>query len=401
MSSSTSNSREAYKPIALRLGLAMAAALAALNLFYFAMGIRAENIIDRVVESRQALPKIVSEEKDLMLFFGSSMVEAGFSPRVYDRKMLELGKNVKSFNFGFGGLNPYYQDFLSRRIKEAFQENDRRIKLSVIEFNPFQTTKKRWEGAQFTIDSYLTMLASNSELWEVAKTDFERGALLFTIKYLRNDISAEIFTSFIGRQLFPGQRPPRQSEPEEIRKKRRELRQKLMKKFEEEYPDYEDADWYYPWQGGGTIASERSEETLQIFRDYYATFQNPIHKENARQRRIARADIEGLNFEPVLLNSFVQIVKNFQAVSEHVEVVILPRQTEVIKYNEETKARLAKAIKQIEEKTGVTIRNQQELPQFTPDMYSDATHFTRYHGDMAYTQLIVEEFKEHFDEILP
>ena len=398
MSSSTSNSRKIYLKISLAIFLGMGAAVLLMRLLFLVIGADTSNIMGRVVEARHALPKVVKEPDDLMLFFGSSMVDAGFSPRRFDKKLEQRGKQVKSFNFGFGGLNPFFQDYLSRRIKESFEQSDRKIKLTVIEFNPFQATQTRWNGANSIVDSFITMLASNDELIEIARNDPKRGALLFNIKYLRNDISAEMFTSYFGRALFPGTRPPRLEEPEELVKLRREAGEMLGKLFEKEYPDYTGEDWYYPWQGGGTIPEERSEETLEWFKKYYSTFQNPANKENARQRRIASADIEELNFEPLLIESFIRIVKNFQAVSDHVEVVILPRQTEVIHYSDEAKARLATAIAEIEQTTGVIIRNQQELPQFTSDMYRDATHFTRYHGDLVYTDLVAEEFAHYFDQ---
>lgn len=397
MSSSTSNSKAVNGKILLAMILVMGGAVLLMRLLYLAMGADANNIMGRVVEAREALPQIVKEPDDLMIFFGSSMVEAGFSPRQFDRELRAKDKTVKSFNFGFGGLNPYFQDYLSRRIRDEFLHNQRRIKLVVIEFNPFQTTTTRWQGANDIVDSFLTMLASDAELWEIAQKDPERGALLFNIKYLRNDISAEMFSSYIGRQIFPQPQPIKIEEPKELIELRSKAGQQLTERFEQDYPNYTDADWYYPWQGGGTIPEERSPETLEWFKKYYSTFQNSANKENARQRRIASADIEGLHFEPLLVDSFINIVNNFQEVADHVEVVIMPRQVGLINYSEAAQTRLNKVVAEIENATGVSIINQQELPQFTADMYRDATHFTRYHGDVEYTRLTVETFAHYFE----
>lgn len=354
----------------------------------------AETIMGRVVEARRALPKILEEDKELVMFFGSSMTRAGFSPRQFDREVNSMGKNIKSFNFGFGGLNPFFQDYLSRRINEAFTEKDRRLKLAIIEFNPFQTTQTRWNRALPIVDSFLTMLARDRELWEITKEDPTRGIRLFTIKYIRNDISAEMITSYYGGAIFPEDNSYRIEEPEEIVKLRREYGEKLGELFDKEYPDFKGENWHYGWQGGGTIPEERSEETLEIFPKYYATFQNDAAMSNYRNRRIQSADIEELNFEPVLVEGFIQIVENFKQVSDRVEVVMLPRNTKWINYSDEAKARLAKAIDEIEQATGLKIVNHQEISEVTPEMFSDATHLARYAGDIAYTNYLIEQYKD-------
>ena len=387
-----SQQRRVYLKISLALLLVFAAAMAAIRLFTFLNDASAEGIMGRVVEARQALPKIVKEEKDLVMMFGSSMVGAGFSPRQFDREVAELGKQVKSFNFGFGGLNPYFQDFLSRRINEAFQAENRKMKLVIIEFNPFQASQTRWNGAVPFVDSFLTMLATNQELLEIALDDPERGALLFNIKYLRNDISAEMITSFFGRGMFPGKRAKRFDEPDELHERRRELGEELNELFEKEYPDYVDARWDYGWQGGGTIPEERSERTLQVFKEYYQTFQHDSMKKNRRLNRIERSGIEALDFEPLLVESFIKIVENFKPIAERVEIVMMPRDTKWIKYTPEAQARLDKAVAQIEAATGLKIHNHQVLEKITPEMYRDVTHLTKYAGDVTYTRHLVEEF---------
>jgi hypothetical protein len=394
MSSSISSSRTIYLKISLALVAIFGAAMGIIHFIAYLHDANAENILGRVMEARKALPKILEEEQDLVMMYGSSMTRAGFSPRLFDQAVNAQSKNIKSFNWGIGGLNPFFQDYLSRRIKDAFVAKDRKLKLAIIEFNPFQTTQTRWRGALPIVDSFLTMLATDAELWEIAKQDPTRGALLFNIKYIRNDISAEMITSFYADEIFPRARSARLEEPQELLDKRRELGNELNELFEKEYPDFKGEDWHYGWQGGGTIPQERSEHTLEVFKEYYATFQHDAIKQNFRQSRINSADIEGLNFEPLLVESFIRIVENFKQISEKVEVVMLPRDTKYIHYTPEARARLDNAIKQIEQATGITFRDHQTIPEITPDMYSDVTHLARYSGDVAYTKFLVKEYAD-------
>ena len=60
MSSSTSSSRKPYPRILLAIALGMAASLGVVRYFTHANGASAETILDRVMEARAALPKIVA-----------------------------------------------------------------------------------------------------------------------------------------------------------------------------------------------------------------------------------------------------------------------------------------------------------------------------------------------------
>ena len=389
-------SQKLYGKAMLAIGLCMALALLSIHFILQGMGANSQGVLGRVTESRAALLKIVKEPNEVVMFFGSSMTRAGFSPRKFDADLAEQGKQVKSFNFGFGGLNPYFQDFLSRRIADEFNKENRKIKLAMIEFNPFQTTQTRWNNASPVLDSFLTLLASDAELMQIAKTDLTRGIRLFNIKYLRGTISAQMITSFFARELFPPQAHQTFKDNDEIIAERRRLGRLLGEKFDEEYPNYKGEEWSYDWQGGGTMPQERSAETLAIFNDYYRVTQTDNAMKNDRLSRIRSADIEELNFEPLLVEHFINIVKNFQRVSQNVEVMMLPKNSKWIKTTPEGEKRLAAVVKQIEEATGIKMQNHQNLPQITPNMYRDTTHLSRYRGDIAYTDFLVEHYQNKF-----
>lgn len=394
MSSSTSNSRKAYLKIVLSLGAAMLVTVICFHVFLHAMG--ANRLMGRVVEAREALPEIVKRDETQMMFFGSSMVDLGFAPREFDKYVKQMGKDVSAYNFGFGGLNPYFQDYLARRIKEEYQKEDKKLKLAVIEFNPFQTTQTRWNRAQSAIDAYLTMLASDKELWELAVEDPKRGLLLFNIKYMRAGISAEMVTTFMGRDIFPAKRQTRLQDSQEVQDKRNEINKQRRELFDKDFPDYHDKRWYLPWQGGGTIASERTPEAVELTKQMIALQHTDARMTNYVNGRIHSADILELNMEPQLVASFIRIVENFKQFADKVEIVMLPRNTDWINYTPEARARLDKAIAQIEQATGLKVVDHQDIPQVTPDMFWDATHLARYMGDVAYTQFIAEQY---FDDL--
>jgi len=376
--------------------LGMTLAMAGVRWFSWMGDASPGNFLGRVLEARDALPQMVAEPQDLMMVFGSSMVRAGFSPRQFDQWARERGHdNIKSFNFGFGGLNPFYQEILTRRIKDAFDQADRRLKVAVIEFNPFQTTITRYNRNRMLEDSYITILGTDAELWEIMKQDPTRGVRLFNIKYLRNSVSAEMITGYFGGSLQePRSRTDLERDTERM-ERLGEVGELLNKAFEEEYPNYVDSDWSYAWQGGGTIPSERKPETLEIFEEYYYLLRDPARMDNARLNRIHTADIIDMHFSEELIVKFIDIVNQFKTFSDHVEVVLLPRNTKWITHSEAGAQRLRETVQRIEQATGVTIKNHQDLPMIQPSMFSDATHLNRYQGAHTYTQYLVDFLTPH------
>ena len=95
MNSSTSNSkmdsslspRKIYFKILLVILIGSGIAMSAVRLFAILNDASSETILGRVIEAKRALPQIVKEEKELVMFFGSSMTGAGFSPRQFDAEL--------------------------------------------------------------------------------------------------------------------------------------------------------------------------------------------------------------------------------------------------------------------------------------------------------------------------
>jgi len=401
VSSSTSSSdnmagsRRIWLRIFLTIVVGMSIAIGAVGLFVSSMGAGSQSLLGRVLQAQDAIPQIAAEESDLVMVFGSSMVEAAFSPREFDRSIADAGGDVKSFNFGFGGLNPLFQDYVARRIAENLKASDRRLELVLIEFNPFQTTKTRRSRAVALEEAYIALLASPAELWQILLDDPERGLRMLEIRYLRDGISAEASTTFFWAEPFRAPRGALDSaiqEEEGVEEKLNEVLEQLGPKFEEEYPDYDGSDWYYPWQGGGTIKAERAEDTLALFDQYYALTQTDYQMTIDRLSRIETADIEELDFDPELLEAFVRVVENFKQVADHVEIIMLPKNTDWIKNSPAALARQAEAIQRMEDATGVPVRNFQQIDAITIDMFGDTTHLNRYYGAAAFTAFLADEY---------
>ena len=111
-----------------------------------------------------------------------------------------------------------------------------------------------------------------------------------------------------------------------------------------------------------------------------------------RLSRIATADIVDLNFDPELIEAFIAIVKNLQQIADHVEVVMLPKNTDWIKNPPDALKRLAAAVQRIEQATGVKVRDFQSIDAVSNDMFSDTTHLNRYQGAVAFSEFLAGEY---------
>ena len=163
--------------------------------------------------------------------------------------------------------------------------------------------------------------------------------------------------------------------------------------FEQDYPDYDGADWSYAWQGVGTIPEERSEGTVELLERFYAATRTPRILEDDRLQRINCCDVVDLDFEEILIQAFIRTVKNFQEFSDTVEVFLTPRDTEWIDYPPEAQARLDAALDRIARETGVTIRNLQIMEGIDSTSFSDTTHLTRYGGEIVFTDHLVDLYE--------
>lgn len=389
--------RKLFFRIWITILVGMGIAVLAVRLFAMANGAGSQSLLGRVLEAQDAIPQIAAEENDLVMFFGSSMVDAAFSPREFDQFIAEAGGSSIAFNFGFGGLNPLFQDYLSRRIVEGFDAHDRRLKLVLIEFNPFQTTKARRNLSAALEESYISVLASPRELWDITLDDPESGLRMLGIRHLRDGISAEMITTFFWGEPFQvprGNIDPNLKEEEGVTERLNEVVGVLNENFFEEYPDYDGSQWYYPWRGGGTIRAERSAETLEIIEEYYELTQTDYQMAIDRLDRIETADIENLDFDPELVEAFIKLVTNFKPIADHIEVVLLPKNTDWIKNPPEAMQRQADVLARIERETGVPVRDWQVIDPISNDMFADTTHLNRYHGAVAFTRFLAEQYVE-------
>jgi hypothetical protein len=355
---------------------------------------------ERILEALDALPEMVENqpaEKSVMVF-GSSMVEAAFSPREFDRQIRRKGIDVVSYNFGLPGLNPVFQEILSRRIRDIYRSQDKKLQLALVEFNPFQNTLKRRDNDSFTADQRFATLSSIGELWQIILDDPARGVRLLTIRYLRGRVSAELITGLLGFSMSVPEVSGFSPGQIEALKKYHMLTRAYNRQLKKDLVHLGRHSWFAGFRGGRPGVADMSQQAADLLGKLMESARHPVVRELDLKHRTKCCDIEGLMFDDELVDAFIETVRNFQSISEHVEVILLPKNKLWVRYTPESGRRLTRVLDRITAATGVSIRNYQNHPGFWDRYFSDVSHLTLNEGRQRFTDLLAEEYLETLDD---
>ena len=198
----------------------------------------------KVKSAFAALPGVAAAPGPKAIFFGSSLVELGFAPEVFDARLRESGIELTSYNFGVGNLNPSLQLVFAKRMREEWESRGERVELMLIEFNPFQATEKRVQANARFREAALSVFSTSRTLWAEARADPDRAARMATIKYIRDGVAAQAITTLLGSgvagiadALSDDEAEPVSEETQRARDERRDLALELYWKALEEFPD--------------------------------------------------------------------------------------------------------------------------------------------------------------------
>jgi len=338
------------------------------------------------------LTKAAGHKKNVMVF-GSSMAQYGFLPTLFDREMKAQGAETATFNYGIANLNPVFQEYITRRIREQFEKKGSKLSLTLVELTPFQMTVSRKKESAYTDDQNLAVLASNSELWKKTLADPSTGLRLFEIRYLRRGYSAELISSLpaiISQvNLYTG------LEGYAAAKMRLDSAEAgfNMSLAHDNYPASPLPGWN-PLTGGGPIDTALlSDRTLKALSDYNRAIADPVFMEADLKRRILTSDILDLKLDESLIRAFIRMVKNLQAVSEKTEVFLMPRNKVWVDYAPDVQQKLDMLKQRVTLETGAAVRDFQTVPGIGRQHFRDVTHLNS-EGTEIFTRFIAQQYAE-------
>lgn len=308
---------------------------------------------DRLSEMVAAFPAIAeSAERPTTLVIGSSLVVHGFSGRVFEAELREKGISTDAYNLGMNGINPEVQVVLARRLRAAFEKRHAKARLSVVEFTPFQATTARRKDPDFAHlgVTNLAKIADGRSVLAEARQSPSDAAELVTLMTWGSE-SPEVVGDAYFERVFAPLLPAPTLKP--FQKKIRERRE----------PEFLSV------RGDSTILDDLGVD------DYSAWLKN--RRSETRQdlkTRIDCCDILGLHFDPRAVDAQIAFVKEVQAMSEQVVLLVAPRNAAWVKPGPDAIARLKEATQRITTATNVPLLDLYDAPEFGPDDFVDSTH---------------------------
>ncbi len=355
--------------------------------------------------ANRALPAIAAAPGSKAVFFGSSTVQFGFAPPVFDARLAESGIEITSYNLGIGNMNPSLQLVLARRLRDAFEGRGARIDLLRVEFNPFQATRKRVDANAPFREAVLSILSSPRELAAEALRDPERALRMFTIKYLRDGVAAESITTGLGMGFgfvasllgYTGAPQERSPEYQQVLEEREELSGELFWRVSEEVDGWDLAGgWQLKTRGGIPLIEDFTPETGEMIVRLMANLAHPESLQQDLERRIRCCDIIDLHFDEGLVRAFIATLQELAPISDRIEVVLMPKNYEWVVNPPEALARQRAVLERIERETGVAVRDYQYLSTLPACYYLDVSHLTLHEGRVRFSALLADDWAPRY-----
>lgn len=350
----------------------------------------------RIQTAAAALPAALKlQEKDpqsIVYVFGSSLVEFGFSPEAFDTQLAQHGIPVVSYNFAFGNADPKIQNRFAHKFADIFQPHPGKIDLVIFEFTPFQATARRAEQSGRLNQAAQAVIGDWRDFLDIAKEDHEEAIALFNTHYIRDGVPAEAITSLMATPLRQRPKPAttlNDDEKPSIGKLRMDFYRSLHKDW---FRDLAPGAWRPADRGG--LPLDASSDTLSLADTFMARLQKPVHMQQSLDDRIHCCDMLELNIDEKMLDYFIDAVRQAQRVSRRVDILLMPRNQDVVSLSDTAQARLKAAIDHIQTETGATIIDFSTASDYDVSWFFDADHLTLFKGRTRFSRELADHYAQ-------
>lgn len=348
--------------------------------------------IERIQASAEALPAALqvaeNDTSKIVYVLGSSLVEFGFSPEVFDQKLKETGVDVHSYNFGYGNADPSIHYLFAKKLVKTFANEADRIDLVVFEFAPFQATLAREKNSKKLDQVVEAVFSDGDDLLALALKKPQEAIEFFNLKYIRNGVPADAVTALFGKSI-PTENRIAIKDPEQppVSALAIQLFQHFVgMRSQKGHP----GEWFVEDRGG--LPVDVGSEVRELASRVTTRLQNPQRMEASRQDRLNCCDIENLEFSEALVAQFIAAIKEAQKVSKRVDVLMMPRNQDVIHLTEAGRQHLRDTVLRIKQETGVTIVDFSDSPAYPRESFFDSDHLTLFGGRLQFSRELADYY---------
>ena len=139
-----------------------------------------------------------------------------------------------------------------------------------------------------------------------------------------------------------------------------------------------------------------SPEFLELVARFMKLMQHPEFLKSDLENRVRCCDIVDLHFNERLVRDFISLVHELAAISDRIEVVLMPRNYEWVKNPPEALDRQRSVVTRIERETGTPVHDYQHLPELDGRYFFDASHLTLHEGQDRFSTLLAEDWLARF-----
>jgi hypothetical protein len=343
-----------------------------------------------------ALPSIV-ETPHAVVFLGSSPMEVGISPEVFDERIHASHPGLVSFNLGFAGVTPILLRTVTRRVQRAFASANRKAHVAILELNPVQATERASESERLEALVLLNMLeVLEPRDWPsfLRRSPVLAGRVAtylalggYPPAHTTRVLGGLIFGGGGGWWAAPETTPMDDSVKARIEKLGATIDDALARIYGGPMPAWDP-------KHRGEVRTVFP-ETIGAKRELASLTSAEREQRTAFDREIqVDLDIIDLEFDPRQIEDLLVAVREARQFSEHTFVVIPPRNPDWIEHSAEGKARLRAVIERIERDGEVRVIDFDTTPVLDGKVFADTTHLDEMTGRERYSKLLAERVSE-------
>jgi len=151
--------------------------------------------------------------------------------------------------------------------------------------------------------------------------------------------------------------------------------------------------WRVADRGGLPVTA--SKDTMELGAQLMTRMQSPSRMQRALDSRIKCCDIEDLKIDPAMLKEFIDAVRAAQSVSKRVDILLMPRNGDVVHLSEQGQRNLKMALEQIEKETGVKVVDFSNAPDYHVNWFLDTDHLTLFGGRVRFSKQMADYYAEN------
>jgi len=331
---------------------------------------------ERLLLAARRLPDIA--RSGTAVVFGTSPMQWGFSPTIFDRTMTDGGVSTQTYNLGNFGIGPDLMLIMARRLGDDLQAEGRRMRLGIVEFTPWNATNARRND--FFINAMAAAqrarLVDVGMVVDIARHSLTEASELLTLKAW-GDVPPEAAVIIYNRMVL-----------KPITNLGTDRRSRLIRDAgKRARVNSQGEAWNLRRRGEVVLRDPAKPEDYDAWLELH---QQPEFMKEDLAWRVNSADIHGLHFDDQFIDEYIDLVRELKTFSDHVVVIVAPCHPDARPEDAAARARLDAVLKRIADETAVPIVDLYEAPEFVRYDFMDNTHVNDSTGKAKMSRLLAE-----------